>query len=99
MNLGLSIVFILIFKNVVSVAVGSLVATCFFGWLFMWPWAAKEAGIGSWQLAREVLIPAWVACWPLIGLLAIFETLPDFEYPLRPMTVISSLSSRRARRG
>ena len=79
MNLGLSVAFIFMFKNVVSVAVGSLLASCFFGWLFLWPWAAKEAGIGSWQLARAVLIPAWVACWPLIGLIAMIRLLPSLD--------------------
>ncbi|HUS35361.1 MAG TPA: oligosaccharide flippase family protein [Verrucomicrobiae bacterium] len=76
MNLALSVTLVLIFKNVLCVAVGSLVATCFFGWLFIWPWAAKEAGIGSWKLARAVLFPAWVACWPLIGLIAIIRFMP-----------------------
>jgi O-antigen/teichoic acid export membrane protein len=76
MNLGLSVALVLIFKNVLCVAAGSLIATCFFGWLFIWPWAAKEAGIGSWQLARAVLFPAWVASWPLIALIAVIQFLP-----------------------
>jgi O-antigen/teichoic acid export membrane protein len=80
MNLGLSIVLLMIFKNVLAVAAGSLIATCFFGWLFIWPWAAKEAGIGSWQLARAVLIPAWVACFPLIGLIAIIRMMPRLSF-------------------
>jgi hypothetical protein len=56
-----------------------LLATCFFGWLFIWPWAAREAGIGSWQLARAVLFPAWLACWPLIGLIALIQLLPKLS--------------------
>jgi O-antigen/teichoic acid export membrane protein len=79
MNLALSVALVLIFKNVLCVALGSLIATCFFGWFFIWPWAAKEAGIGSWQLARAVLFPAWVACWPLIGLIGIIRLLPKFS--------------------
>jgi O-antigen/teichoic acid export membrane protein len=78
MNLGLSIAFIHYFKSVLAVAAGSLLATCFFGWVFIWPWAAKEAGIGSWQLVRAVLIPAWVACWPLLGLIAVIHAMPKF---------------------
>jgi O-antigen/teichoic acid export membrane protein len=76
MNLALSVTLVLIFKNVVCVALGSLLATCFFGWFFIWPWAAREAGIGSWQLARAVLFPAWIACWPLISLIALIRFLP-----------------------
>jgi hypothetical protein len=76
MNLALSVTLVLMFKSVLCVALGSLVATCFFGWVFIWPWAAKEAGIGSWKLARAVLFPAWVACWPLIGLFSIIRSLP-----------------------
>jgi O-antigen/teichoic acid export membrane protein len=79
MNLALSVALVLIFKNVLCVALGSLLATCFFGWVFIWPWAAKEAGIKSWQLARAVLFPAWVACWPLIGLIGIIRMLPKLS--------------------
>lgn len=79
MNLALSVTLVLMFKSVLCVAMGSLVATCFFGWIFIWPWAAKEAGIGSWKLARAVLFPAWVACWPLIGLISIIRSLPKLS--------------------
>jgi hypothetical protein len=79
MNLALSVALVVMFKSVLCVALGSLIATCFFGWLFIWPWAAKEAGIGSWQLARAVLIPAWVACWPLIGLISVIRLLPKLS--------------------
>jgi O-antigen/teichoic acid export membrane protein len=79
LNLALSVALVMIFKSVLCVAVGSLIATCFFGWFFIWPWAAKEAGIGSWKLARAVLFPAWVACWPLIGLISIIRMLPKLS--------------------
>lgn len=81
MNLALSVALVVLFKSVICVALGSLVATCVFGWFFIWPWAAKEAGIGSWQLARAVLFPAWVACWPLIGLISIIRMLPRSASP------------------
>lgn len=80
MNLGLSIVLLMIFKNVLAVAAGSLIATCFFGWLFLWPWAAKEAAFSGWQLARAVLIPAWIACVPLIALIGIIRMLPRLSF-------------------
>jgi O-antigen/teichoic acid export membrane protein len=80
LNLGLSVGLLMIFKNVLSVAVGSLIATCFFGWFFLWPWAAKEAGISGWKLARVGIIPAWVACCPLIALILIIRTLPQLSF-------------------
>lgn len=80
MNLGLSIALLMIFKNVLAVAAGSLIATCFFGWLFLWPWAAREAGITGWKLARAVIIPAWVACCPLIALILTIRLLPQLSF-------------------
>jgi O-antigen/teichoic acid export membrane protein len=80
LNLGLSIALILVFKNVVSVAVGSLLATCVFGWGVMWPWAAREAGIGSLELAKAVLFPSWTACLPLLALIATIWMLPGNFY-------------------
>lgn len=79
MNLALSIGLLMIFKNVLCVALGSLLATAFFGWIYLWPWAARETGIGSLQLARTVLIPAWVACWPLLALIAVIRIMPRLQ--------------------
>lgn len=79
-NLALSVGLVLVFKNVVSVAVASLIATCVFGWGFLWPWAAKEAEIKSGDLAKTVLFPAWLACAPLIGLTAAIRFLPRLSY-------------------
>ncbi len=76
LNLALSIALLMVFRNVLCVAVGSLIATCVFGWGFIWPWAAREAEISSWKLAQAVLFPAWAACWPLIALIAIIQMIP-----------------------
>jgi O-antigen/teichoic acid export membrane protein len=80
MNLGLSIALVLIFRSVVSVAIASLIATSVFGWGFLWPWAAKEAGIKSGDLAKAVLFPAWLACVPLIVLVGAIRFLPRLAY-------------------
>ena len=79
MNLGLSVALVLTFKNVICVALGSLIATFFFGWFFIWPWAAREAGIGGWKLARAVIFPAWIACGPLIVFISLIRFLPRFS--------------------
>lgn len=63
-NLALSITLALIFKNVVSVAVGSLIPTLFFGWCLLWPWVARDVSLHPWQLFRETVLPSWIACIP-----------------------------------
>lgn len=81
LNLGLSIGLILYYRNVLCVAIGSLCATFFFGWFLIWPWAAREANTSPWKLARTVLIPTWIACLPLLGIILIERhfTLPEFR--------------------
>jgi O-antigen/teichoic acid export membrane protein len=59
LNLGLSIGLILHFRNVLCVALGSLISTLLIGWTFLWPWAAREAQMSGWQLMRAVLVPIW----------------------------------------
>ncbi|WP_395745867.1 lipopolysaccharide biosynthesis protein [Prosthecobacter sp.] len=63
-NLVLSISLALLFQNVVSVAVGSLIPSLFFGWFLLWPWVARDVRLGPWQLFRETVLPAWTACIP-----------------------------------
>jgi O-antigen/teichoic acid export membrane protein len=71
MNLILSVGLILYYRNVLCVAIGSLVATFCFGWFLIWPWAAREANTSAWKLAKTVLIPTWVACLPLLAVILI----------------------------
>ena len=54
LNLGLSIGLIVYYRNVLCVALGSLLSTLVVGWTFLWPWAAREAQMTGWQLARTV---------------------------------------------
>lgn len=70
-NLCLSIILVAWFKNVVAVAVGSLIPSLLIGWGYLWPWAAKEAGVKGAQLAAHVLFRNWRACLPLL-LFALF---------------------------
>jgi O-antigen/teichoic acid export membrane protein len=69
LNLILSVILVHQFRNVICVAVGSLIATFVFGWFSIWPWAAREVSLSGWKLARTVLFPTWLACSPLIALI------------------------------
>ncbi len=75
-NLILSVGLVLYFKNVVCVAVGSLIATTIFGWFFLWPWAAKEANISGLSLARIVIVPSLLACLPLVAFILLGKYAP-----------------------
>lgn len=48
-----------------------------FGWFYIWPWAAREANLSPWRLARTVLLPTWGACTPLL-LIICLERYFDF---------------------
>jgi len=72
-NLGLSIVLVLYYRSVIAVALGSFIPTLFFGWFSLWPWMAKDAGIGGWELFRRAVIPSWVSCLPMLALLILFK--------------------------
>ena len=81
LNLGLSVVLLAYFRNVVSVAVGSLIATFVFGWFSLWPWAAREANLSGWKLACTVIFPTWLACLPIVGIIILGRVLmkPAFQ--------------------
>ena len=81
LNLALSIALLAYYRNVVSVAVGSLVATFVFGWFALWPWAAREANLSGWKLACTVIFPTWLACLPIVGIIILGRVLmkPEFQ--------------------
>jgi hypothetical protein len=81
LNLALSVLFIRIFHSVVAVAVASLIATVIFGCFYLWPWAAREAGMSIWGFARVVWGPGWVASLPLLILWAGQYLLPNLSIP------------------
>ncbi len=72
-NLALSVTLVLIFRNVAAVAVGSLIPTLYFGWVHLWPWMAREAGMRGWQLFSRTVLPSWAACVPMLVVLVAFQ--------------------------
>ena len=79
-NLGLSITLVLCFRNVVSVAVGSLIPSLIIGWCYLWPWAAKDAGVKGWQLAGHVLFRNWRAGLPLLAFGLACRVIPVLDF-------------------
>lgn len=80
LNLGLSIGLVLYYKNVVCVAIGSLLSGFIIGWGVLWPWGAREAHMTGWRLARTVLIPIWLACLPLLAFLFMGRYFPWLDF-------------------
>ncbi|CAN5861970.1 oligosaccharide flippase family protein [soil metagenome] len=78
-NLVLSISLVLIFRSVISVAVGSLVPTLVVGWCILWPWVAQDVGSGPWRLLRETVIPVWLACLPTAAILTALALIPSAQ--------------------
>lgn len=66
LNLALSLGLVLVYRNVLCVAIGSLVATFIFGWFLVWPWAARQANTTALKLLRTVIVPTWLASVPLL---------------------------------
>ena len=80
LNLGLSLGLILHFRNVLCVALGSLLSSLIVGWGFLWPWAARDAQVSGWQLTRTVLAPIWLACLPLLLFLVCARFCPWIDF-------------------
>lgn len=49
-NVTLSIILVKIWPHPASVAVGSIIPTLLFGWLGLWPWAARESALSPFRL-------------------------------------------------
>ncbi len=86
-NLALSIGLVLAFGSVVCVAIGSLVPTLCFGWLHLWPWVAREAGLRPGELFRQTILPAWLGSVPLLVLLVVMAGLPVVP-PANPWLIL-----------
>ncbi|HZM03901.1 MAG TPA: oligosaccharide flippase family protein [Candidatus Saccharimonadales bacterium] len=80
LNLGLSIGLILHFKNVLCVALGSLISSMLVGWGYLWPWMIRESRLSGWQLAATIIFPIWLACLPLLGFLLFARFCPWFDF-------------------
>lgn len=72
-NLALSIALVWWFGNVLAVAVGSLLPSLYFGWVYLWPWMAREGGMRSWHLLKQAVFPAWLGCLPMLGTLLLLK--------------------------
>jgi hypothetical protein len=92
LNLGLSVVLIVAFRNVLCVALGSLISSLFIGWFYLWPWAAREASLSGWQLTRTVLVPIWMASLPLLAFLILSRALPWLDYRNNSLLFISQVA-------
>ena len=68
-NLVASIVLVLVFKNVIAVAIGSVLPAVYFGWVRLWPWMAQEVRMTQWQLFKCSVVPSWSACVPMLAVL------------------------------
>jgi O-antigen/teichoic acid export membrane protein len=79
-NLFLSVALVLYFKNVVCVAIGSLIPSVIIGWFYLWPWAAQDAGVKGWELARQVLFRNWLAGLPLLIFAAACRFIPLLDF-------------------
>ncbi len=72
-NLALSVALVLIFRSVIAVAVGSLIPTLYFGWVHLWPWMAKDVGLGGGELFRRTVLPSIRACGPMLVVLVVIH--------------------------
>ncbi|MFO1439493.1 MAG: oligosaccharide flippase family protein [Verrucomicrobiaceae bacterium] len=72
-NLALSITLVLAFRNVVAVAIGSLIPTLYFGWCKLWPWMARDIGRPPLALLRETVLAPALCSLPAV---LIFTTAP-----------------------
>lgn len=86
-NVALSIVLVLAFRSVASVAVGSLIPTLCFGWFKLWPWMARDMGVSPLRLLQETVLAPALCSLPAA---LIFST-ACFMPPLHGHAVLSTL--------
>ena len=75
-NVSLAVSLTLAFRSIVAVALAALLPAVVFGWGLLWRWTAREAGVGRFDLARVVLLPAWFASLPMIVTVAALRLQP-----------------------
>lgn len=59
--------------GILGVALGSVIPTFVFGWGFIWGWAAKEAQLSRRELFGRVVLKTWLACLPMVAVVAAFR--------------------------
>ncbi len=67
LNIGLSIVLTLWMGTIVGVALGSLIPAVVLGWTILWPWAARQVGLGKMRLFRDTCGRTILACLPMVA--------------------------------
>ena len=72
-NLVISVGLVLYFKNVVCVAIGSLIPSLYFGWVHLWPWVARDVNLSGWELFKRTTLPVWLACVPMLVVLVALQ--------------------------
>jgi len=87
-NLVLSIVLVLVFKNVAAVAVGSLIPTLYVGCVHLWPWMARDLNLSSGQLFKKTVMPSILACLPVVALLLVPVLMPSLKFAQPWATVL-----------
>ncbi|WP_009965266.1 lipopolysaccharide biosynthesis protein [Verrucomicrobium spinosum] len=80
LNLAVSCTLVWKFRSVVAVAIGSLIPTLLFGWGFLWPWMAREAGVGYLALLGRTLVPSLVGCTGALLLVFVFRWQGWFDH-------------------
>lgn len=65
MNLFLSVTLLKLYGLVAGVAAATLISSLFFGWIFLWPWAAKIAQESVWRFAQQTLARNILGSLPL----------------------------------
>lgn len=65
-NVGLSFAFTFWLKNIIGVAIGSILPTIVIGWFWLWRWASREAGLSPWQMAQAILARNVLGCVPML---------------------------------
>ncbi len=87
-NLGLSIALVFAFRNVASVAIGSLIPTLFFGWFKLWPWMSRDIGISPLRLLRESVLTPALCSLPAVLVLGTMNNLPQLQNNLLLSTLL-----------
>ncbi len=87
-NVVLSITLTLWMKSYLGVAWGSVIPTVVFGWVVIWGWAAKEIGVGRWELFRRVVLRTWIGAVPMIATAATVRLQPWWPSGSRTILVL-----------
>jgi hypothetical protein len=85
-NLILSVALTLWWKNILGVAVGSVIPAVVLGWAVLWPWALKETGLHGWTLFHRTLRRPLVA-----GLVTLIASLTFSHFVISSQDTFSLL--------